>query len=168
MAAELAVVQWFAAVRTPLLTSFFTSVTAFGSVTGVAAIIIGILAAGHRETAFLAFVAAVSASLVENVLNLLVRRPRPPVDALVHTWTSSFPSGHAALAFALAPVLSQAAPSARIYLYLLAALIAISRVYLGAHYPSDVVAGAAVGLGAGLLVVWNSSTVLEALSFLRH
>jgi undecaprenyl-diphosphatase len=65
----------------------------------------------------------------------------------------SFPSGHAATSFACATVIGAAAPRLRAPLYVLAALVAWSRVYVGVHYPLDVVAGAAYGLALGLLLV---------------
>jgi undecaprenyl-diphosphatase len=64
----------------------------------------------------------------------------------------SFPSGHAVTGFALAYVLSRAYPKASPLFYLLAIMIALSRVYLATHFLSDVVAGAAVGLLAGWTV----------------
>jgi undecaprenyl-diphosphatase len=60
--------------------------------------------------------------------------------------TYSFPSGHATVSFACAAVLAAALPRLRVPLFALAALIAFSRVYVGVHYPSDVVGGAALGI----------------------
>jgi undecaprenyl-diphosphatase len=59
----------------------------------------------------------------------------------------SFPSGHTATAVAGAIVLSYFVPQAAPLFALLAALIAYSRLYVGVHYPLDVLAGAAIGLG---------------------
>jgi len=67
--------------------------------------------------------------------------------ALVHVPRDhSFPSGHAATSFACATVLAWAFPRLAVPLYLLAAAIAFSRVYVGVHYPLDVLAGAALGV----------------------
>ena len=64
----------------------------------------------------------------------------------------SFPSGHSVTAFAMAFVLSRAYPRYAFLFYGLAGLVALSRVYLAKHFPSDVVAGAALGLLAGWIV----------------
>jgi membrane-associated phospholipid phosphatase len=73
------------------------------------------------------------------------RRPvRPGLPALVATPTSlSFPSSHASSSFAAARAYARLVPAAP--LYATATAMAVSRVYLGVHYPSDIVAGAVLG-----------------------
>jgi len=64
---------------------------------------------------------------------------------------ASFPSGHAANAFGGAAVMTRLAPTGAAAWWTLAAAIAFSRVYLGVHFPLDVIAGAFVGLAAAWL-----------------
>ena len=94
------------------------------------------------------------------IVKPLVRRARP-FDALPGVVVigkrpndSSFPSGHAANAFAGAVVLSSTRPRGRVAWWAIAAAIAYSRVYLGVHYPSDVAAGALIGAICGAAVVF--------------
>jgi undecaprenyl-diphosphatase len=92
-----------------------------------------------------------SADLIALGIKAATGRPRPfesiaGVDALVGvTVGNSMPSGHAATSFAGAVILTHLLPRAGPLAFLLAVAIAFSRVYVGVHYPSDVVAGAALG-----------------------
>jgi membrane-associated phospholipid phosphatase len=85
---------------------------------------------------------------LNTALKLLVRRRRPQLDglpALTGTPTQlSFPSAHAATSFAAARLYARLGVPP-FPLYELACLLALSRLYLGVHYPSDVLAGAALG-----------------------
>ena len=84
-------------------------------------------------------------------VKLGVRRPRPQLDGLPPLTPVvsklSFPSAHATTSFAAASCFSLALPQARPLFYGAACVYAISRPYLGVHYPSDVIAGAALGTG---------------------
>ena len=94
------------------------------------------------------------ASLSASGLQELFRRARPSVPTLVPRPASySFPSGHAATSFACATVIAALSPSLRLPAFVLATAIAWSRVYVGVHYPLDVVAGALYGAGVGLVVL---------------
>ena len=93
-------------------------------------------------------------------LKAVIGRPRPFESLsgvrVKHQWSAlgaSFPSGHAASAFAIATVLSLRYPSTLVAVgsYGWAMLISYGRIYLGVHYPSDVLAGAVLGSGLALL-----------------
>jgi YegS/Rv2252/BmrU family lipid kinase len=91
-------------------------------------------------------------STIANAIKLVIDRRRPAPRRWLHRRprTSSFPSGHAASAFAFAVAVSREVPEAAPVLLPLAASVAYSRVYLGVHYPSDVLAGGALGTAVGL------------------
>ncbi len=108
-----------------------------------------------RRAAWRAVVAIGGASFVANaVLKPLVPRRRPPADVLPAQRTladpptsSSFPSGHAASAAAFTAALWIQSPKLAMAVAPVAAAVAYSRVHVGVHWPSDVVAGVAVGTG---------------------
>jgi undecaprenyl-diphosphatase len=92
-----------------------------------------------------------AAYLLNTVLKVVVRRRRPQLPdlpALTGTPTGlSFPSAHATASFAGARAYSALVPAGP--LYALATALALSRLYLGVHYPSDSLAGAALGTVVG-------------------
>lgn len=110
----------------------------------------------RRAPAAAVVAAVVLGDLAARVLQAAVGRDRPPLRTplpapLVDLPNSgSFPSGHATVAFAAATVLALALPRGAVPLLALAAAVAFSRVYVGVHYPLDVLASAALGVGIGL------------------
>jgi membrane-associated phospholipid phosphatase len=111
--------------------------------------------AGVRGIASLALASATA----NGVAKLSFRRRRPSIDGVPHSRrvrrapvTTSFPSGHSASAAAFAVGAAREAPSLSGLLGVLAAGVGFSRVWTGAHYPSDVLAGAALGGLIGLTV----------------
>jgi membrane-associated phospholipid phosphatase len=124
---------------------------------------------GRRAAA--AGVAAVAAdsALVNLGFKLAARRSRPdragagvPVPRQVPMpHSASFPSGHAASAFAFANAVAQTVPVAGAPLRLLASAVGYSRVHTGVHYPGDVIIGATIGASVGELVGWGMSRAVQ-------
>ena len=89
------------------------------------------------------------------LIKLVVKRPRPTVEGLPPLGGApsslSFPSAHATASFAAATAMSRLAPELKSALFGAAALMAVTRPYLGMHYPSDIVAGAALGTALGTI-----------------
>ena len=112
----------------------------------------------HRETGRLMSSAFIGTGAVIFGVKEIVRRKRPLDNRLGNP---AFPSGHTAYAFATATVLGDRYPKLRIPLYIGAGLVGLSRIYLGRHYASDVIGGAAVGTIAGVVILHHRSTLLK-------
>jgi undecaprenyl-diphosphatase len=80
-------------------------------------------------------------------------RPTEPDPLVTIPHSHSFPSGHTATAFAGAMVLSYLVPRAAPVFFVLGAAIGYSRLYVGVHFPLDVVGGAVIGLATALLLL---------------
>jgi undecaprenyl-diphosphatase len=112
-----------------------------------------------RRGAMRGLIAILGASVTANgVLKPLLPRRRPPDAGMPaqrslrrRPTSSSFPSGHAASAAAFATAVAMESPRAGLAVVPVAAAVAYSRVHVGVHWSSDVLAGAAVGTGAALL-----------------
>jgi undecaprenyl-diphosphatase len=148
--------SWIAGHRVSALDPFFRWLTYIGVDGIVWLVIASVVALVVRRWQVLAWVAAADlvAQLTTDVLKLAIHRSRPHVPTLVaEPHSHSFPSGHAASSFACAVVLAAFVPRWGAAFYVLAALIAFSRAYVGVHYPLDVLAGAAWGLLIGLALL---------------
>jgi undecaprenyl-diphosphatase len=148
--------RWVVEHRTEPLDTFFVFLSYIGSFGAIWLVIAAVVAfALRRPTALpLTFLAVLLGDGISSALKVTFDRVRPsdrfddPEPLLRVAHTPSFPSGHAATSFACAATLARYVPRRiAIALYVLAALISWSRVYVGAHYPLDVFAGALLGLG---------------------
>ena len=156
-----AVIRWMGDHRSTGLDTVMIEVTALG--TGVVVLMIVTVAAlflvltQHKYSAVLLLASTVGGIVLDAILKLGFNRPRPSIFIpAVHTVSSSFPSGHAMSAAVVYSTVAYLAarlhqrPWARWLVmtaaFAIIALISISRLYLGVHYPSDVIAGVAIGL----------------------
>ena len=112
------------------------------------------------ETGKLASAGYAETGLIVFALKETVRRSRPQNN----NENDSFPSGHSAFAFTMATIMSHQYPKLRIPLYLMAVGTGFSRVYLGRHYPSDVLVGAIIGTLVGVQIIHFGEPILR-LSF---
>ena len=151
-------------------------VTSLGSVVVVCLIVAAfagyLFLSGRRNSAILVLVAAVGGLMLNDLLKIIFDRPRPDLSLpSIRVFTSGFPSGHAALStaayFIMASLIAQRTPSVQLKRYIMATatllvlLIGMSRVYLGVHYPTDVLAGWCVG-ASWALVCWLGHKTIEA------
>jgi undecaprenyl-diphosphatase len=150
-------------------------VTALGSASVLGLVVAGVVGflilQGLRRTAVMVLVASAGGWLLNSLLKELFQRPRPGVvPHLSEVMSLSFPSGHAmtsaAVYLTLGALLMHVAdrPATKIYCMtcamLLAGLVGVTRVYLGVHYPTDVLAGWLVGLSWALLC-WLAERAIE-------
>jgi undecaprenyl-diphosphatase len=155
-----ALVEAAPAFESPWLTAVFVVLSAWW-VKGPLLVGLGLCSDLWRRRLPVAFAAAAAAtgtaSLVTHVLKESVGRARPPVaDPGLGSLTAipgnpSFPSGHSATAFAAATALAILCPRLRPAVLVIAAGVALSRVYLRVHFPLDVIAGGLIGAAFGAL-----------------
>jgi len=153
-----------ARIRSRPLTGFLVFITYSGSGAvwfPLAIVLVALLRAGFREHGLVTFLAAMAGALLSLVLGellkLIVRRPRPYDAMPEHTTATrrptdkSMPSTHASTAVALLVGLLVAGHPWAWFVLPWSLLVPFSRYYLGVHYPTDLLAGAALGAAFGLL-----------------
>jgi undecaprenyl-diphosphatase len=133
--------------------------------------VVYLLLAKSRAAALLVLVAVLGGLAINSLLKIQFARPRPDLFVpAAKVFTASFPSGHAAYSaityMTLAVLLARTTRCLRLRIYFvvvavtLTFMIGVSRVYLGVHYPTDVLAGWCVG-SAWALICWAIMTRLQ-------
>jgi undecaprenyl-diphosphatase len=150
-------------------------ITSLGSTvvlsTIVIVVVLYLVLAGRRAAALLLLIAVMGGQIISTLGKLAIDRPRPELpDWAPRVVTASFPSGHAMLSavtyLTLGALLArvEVRTTLRVYFVCVAILLTISvgvsRVYLGVHWPSDVLAGWAVG-SAWALICWAVAIWLQ-------
>ena len=171
---EIGILNWIQTLHNPVGDVFFPFITKFGDAGIfwiVVAIVLLVIPKTRKTGAIMAAAFLVDVILCNGLLKNLVARVRPfDVNPSVHLLVAkphdySFPSGHTALSFAAVTALYLAGEK-KVWkpALVLAVLIAISRLYLYMHYPTDVLGGIVIGILCGYLgykiVMWIQSKIL--------
>jgi membrane-associated phospholipid phosphatase len=118
-------------------------------------VLLAIFDGSHREAWLICAALGPIAIGLNYLVKLIIKRPRPVLEGLPPLGGApsslSFPSAHATSSFAVATAMTRVGPIGALA-FLLAFALAVGRPYLGMHYPSDVLAGAVLGVALGLIV----------------
>lgn len=148
-------------------------ITALGSFTVLGLVLIAtvthLIFSGKRRTGVFVGFAVIGGTLLSTGLKILFDRPRPDVEAATRVFTSSFPSGHATVSavvyLTLGLLLAEATKVGPLKAYyiglglVMTLIVGVSRVYLGVHFATDVIAGWSLG-AAWALACWAGYSLL--------
>lgn len=165
--------KYFYTLRTPLLTQVMIIISQLGAdfILAVSTLILIFFTwKKHKEESILFFIMLIFGAFLNILLKDIFQRPRPTLDPLLTISSYSFPSGHAMNSFVFYVAVSyfiyhftrniKLGFIAVSFSVLLIFLIGISRIYLGVHYPSDVLAGYLTGLLWFVLVLVLERTMI--------
>lgn len=147
-------------INNKFLDSFMYRITNIGGATFIMTFTIFLIVFGNSAWRYIGVEALLSLAISQFIvisLKMLLNRERP-YNILEHLNTFgielrdySFPSGHTTASFSLATTIALNIPRLSVLVFIIAMTIGISRIYLGVHYPTDVLAGMIVGLGIPIL-----------------
>ena len=162
-AIDVALMNWLRAWDAPWLDAVMTWISASGGAGTVWLLLGGFAFTRPRDRAAawrVMLTVLLCYAVVDGLVKPLVGRSRPSVNVLAPKRelppmpaSKSFPSGHATSTFAAAVAVSRMWPRTRLVWWTLAVLIGYSRIYLGHHYPFDVLGGAVIGIAIALWVL---------------
>lgn len=164
MQLEFEILYWFQRLHNPILDKIEIVMTKLGSA-GIFWIVLTMLmfifSKKSKKPAITSALALVFSVIIANlILKNIVARPRPCwIDKNIHMLVKipkdfSFPSGHSSASFASATAIFYYYRKQGIFLYILAVLIALSRLYLFVHFPTDVLIGSILGIFDGILAIY--------------
>jgi undecaprenyl-diphosphatase len=177
------VISFIQGFESPMLTIIMKFFSFIGSTSSVIVLSLFILfflykVLHHRSELILFISVVLGSSILNMVLKLFFHRARPDLHRLIEIHGYSFPSGHAMSAFAVYGVLSfllwRHIPtrSGRIFLTIISTTmiisIGISRIYLGVHYPSDIIGGYLISGFWLTLAIWFYQRYQEKLYKQKH
>ena len=152
--------KWFIdfiiALRNPILDEFMKWISYIGTSVIILFIITALFLYEERKRRWILplIMSALIALLFSNIFKYVFMRSRPDVLQLVTETNPGFPSNHATVAFSTLPILNKEFPKIKLFWIVFVFLIAFSRIYLGVHYLSDVVAGGLLGYSISTLVLY--------------
>ena len=135
-----------------IIDNFFIFITIFGNIL----LFLVVLSTKNKKLIVKSIIAYIAIRAIDLGINLIYYRPRPfvvqEVNLLISKGaTASFPSGHAMTAFLFAQLLYFYNKKYGVYVFILAFLVAFSRIFVGVHYPLDTLAGIVLGIGTAFI-----------------
>jgi undecaprenyl-diphosphatase len=153
-----AVFSFFLSIKGIFLDSFMSFINNPVTLSAIFAIVFIYFSVHQNHKTVKRFIITILSSfIIATLLKSIIARPRPfgleKMIPLLNLNDFSFPSGHAFMAFAMLPMIADRYPKYKVWFFVLAILIALTRVYNRLHYFSDIAFGSALGYLLGLFML---------------